>query len=264
MASVENTEYTIVWEKSGARRKGKVIIPTKRPVIDYEAYDFLRNLLSDSKLWHIDASRAITTNSITKERHKGQLADETLFICGFFITKGPVRDLMALTSEIDLSFANKYAGSYEGPARDEIIAHTTNTFAPIIGCNASLMLVWAKNAGKKPRIPVELIMDVIHSYNNWGRSLFDRELLLDTGRINVRFGTRHLDGGRMKKGPKTGGQLVALGSYSTEGMTADAALKESGLSLRDKVIELRKCNGWCAAMTSAQPYQFDPRNEIYV
>ena len=264
MASVENTEYLIVWQKTKARRSGNLIMPARPPVLEYPAFNFLRNLLNETRLWHIDTSQAITTNSITKERHQAQLADEGLFICGFFITKGSVKDLMGLTSRIDLRFAKKYESSLNAAARDEIMAHTTSTFAPIIGCDASIMLVWAKNAGRKPSVPIDLIMDIIHSYNLWGRSLVDRKLMLDTGRINVRFGTRHLDGGKMRKGPRTAGQLVALGSYSKEGISADEALKQSGLSLGDKVIELRDCNGWCAAMTSAQPYQFDPRNGIYV
>jgi hypothetical protein len=126
------------------------------------------------------------------------------------------------------------------------------------------MVLWAKYLKDMPNIPVDLVMDVIVAYNHWGRKLYDEGVMLDTGRINVRFETSHFKDGIRHDGPKTSGRLIGLGARSINGPSVEEALEVSGIDRTRYIIEARKCNGWCRSAPDTPLYLFDPRNEIYV
>ena len=263
MATCATTNYFLVWDRASPVTPDGYLAAANEPRVDRARLGLLANGLTDSKVWGVDARRARTINPLFGTQRASQLADPTLFICGFFITTGSVDELIRRAGEIDMSFMSSWVGRMDDKAKADLEAHTTLTFAPVDTGDASVMVLWARFAEGPPSIPVELVLDVITAYNQWARRLHDGGVLLDTGRLNVRYGTSHIERGQESRGRQTAGQLVALGTMSTEGRSIADAVKMAGPFEDDMVVDIAACNGWCSKGDGVE-YEDDPRNTLFV
>ncbi|MBZ9740639.1 hypothetical protein [Mesorhizobium sp. CO1-1-4] len=265
MPESSSLNYILMWNKQPGLQTETANISgfDSGPNISFQVVNTLQNIVEGSKLWIVDASRAVTINTVQQNRIAGQLTDESLFICGFFVIKGNVEYAIQRHGEIDFSFMERYLPTLSDRGMQDLIAHSTFTFLPVQNLDATLVLVWAKKSDKEINFSVEMVMDIIYAYNLWGRKLYQEGVLLDTGRMFVRIQRFNIDEGIKAVGPKNMGKLVALGSYNPA-ENIEEAFRTANVDLRDTIIEIAACNGWCKSNAAVDDYLLHPRNDIFV
>jgi hypothetical protein len=266
MPDTASTNYVMMWNKNPGTLVQGTNLKTFSggPSIPAQIVNSLSNLTEESKFWMVNADQAETVNTVQKTQLSGQVSDNSLFVCGFFVLKGNVSSAIQLHQQIDFSFMSKYVGSLSQQGMDDLIAHSTFTFMPVQNMDASVVLVWAKKSEKGVDFPVDMVIDIINAYNVWGRALYRQGILLDAGRMFVRINRIHFDSGIKDNGPKNDGKLIVLGSYNNKKSNIEDAFAAAGLRMDDTVIEIAGCNGWCAAMKDVPDELLNPRNDIFV
>lgn len=275
--SLGKNHLLLVWEgdKGEETASGPQGISTFEgpPAINPAHFSFLTNTLKDASLWQIDASGAVTVNAVAKSFEQGQVTAADRCVCGYFIIRGSVEEVLQLASELDLSFLD--GQEMDDETRAIVEAHTTLTIAPVVGIDAAVVTVWAKEPGDggPSSLPIEIVIEIITRVHAWTRILDEREVLLDTGRINVRFDTWHLENGERREGRKTAGRLLGIGRYDTEGPSLPSAHRGLRLMAADssEVVESARENQIQCAQgpencprARERPLEHDdPRNALF-
>ncbi|MEZ5400590.1 MAG: hypothetical protein R2729_13040 [Bryobacteraceae bacterium] len=266
--------HLIVWEKTKGKPDAQGLMRfsagAKAP---HDAFLNLANLLDSSTVWRVDAKDAVSRSILDRKETPGQLCRDDRFIRGFFVVKGSMKDAIKLTHEIDLSFIGKLPADLR--KSDALAASAPQiTVAPLVGLEGAMIVMWMPILSPKAvsHIPVDFMLDLIRSLDRWARQLQEKEVLLDTGRLTLTFGTSHTENGKTSPGRKTGGRLIAVGTYDTAGRTLEDAVAGSGFSTANSVIEearptilgcaqgYDKCQG--NALSSRPPVYDDGRESM--
>lgn len=256
--------HFLLWEPSGETPEGVGIRRFQGPAeVDRDALSLLGKLVSAPRSWRLEADSAVTHRQTTGEEWQGHPSTADFCVLTYLVIEGSPEDVTSLREEIDWSCLDRYEVAEEG--RPDLDAYTTSTVMGIAGAPATAVLFWARKADPSalPEMPIELMIDLVKTMNEWGRSLKERGLLLDSARLNVRVGGRQIVRGEDIDQRGADGCLLALGSFPSSQSPAQA-LEGSGLDPDRYVLEIATSNPWWAPVSDAPEYYDDPRNAILV
>src|SRR5581483_7731983 len=117
--------YAIVWTPSDVPADAGVFVFQRMPMNFPGSLTLLANRLRESQTWNIDAAGAKTLYGAREIVKDGQPSGDDMFVCGYFVVKDTVANLMQRTRSIDLTKVRAAIPTLPPEASAELEAHTT-------------------------------------------------------------------------------------------------------------------------------------------